>query len=272
MLRWSSSSPYGSGINLGMEESSIALPIRPTYRDRLQNNPSYKTNAAGSDTALDISVFSFQPYLNINMKHENKRPNLVKQTKLKEKYQSKSYRNCWNYLWLSSIGVQLVPTVGSVVWIQSSVTIWVDRMDGSGGWANSNYKTNVYPSSDGLTHARGTSIHFNKPISIIHVSSPVEACIGLWWGSCPVVIVACWWSIVIVAGHSVRRIVYRHHTSWTLPVPHGYRVSRHTSHWTPTIKGKCVWHRGDDCSSGGGLYYFLYLKQQNNTINIYVFV
>lgn len=33
MLRWSSSRPYGSGTNLGMEDSSIPLPIGPTYTE-----------------------------------------------------------------------------------------------------------------------------------------------------------------------------------------------------------------------------------------------
>ena len=99
------------------------------------------------------------------------------------------------------------------------------------------------------------------PIAIIHASSPVKACVCLRWGSRAVVVVGPWWSVVVVAGHSVSRVVHWHATWGCLPVDHGCRVASHTCHWTPTIKGKCVWHRGDNCASGGRLYNFLYLKE-----------
>lgn len=35
------------------------------------------------------------------------------------------HTNLHTYLWLSSIGVELVPAGGSVAWIQSSVAIWM---------------------------------------------------------------------------------------------------------------------------------------------------
>ena len=99
------------------------------------------------------------------------------------------------------------------------------------------------------------------PIAIIHASSPVKACVCLRWGSRAVVVVGPWWSVVVVAGHSVSRVVHWHATWGCLPVDHGCRVASHTCHWTPTIKGKCVWHGGDNCASGGRLYNFLYLKE-----------
>lgn len=99
------------------------------------------------------------------------------------------------------------------------------------------------------------------PIAIIHASSPVKACVCLRWGSGAVVVVAPWRSVVVVSGHSVSGVVHRHATWGCLPVDHGCRVASHTRHWTPTIQGKCVWHGGDDCASGGRLYYFLYLKE-----------
>lgn len=100
------------------------------------------------------------------------------------------------------------------------------------------------------------------PVAIIHVSSPVEACIDLRWRSSAVVVIRSHWrSVVVVSGHSLSGVVHWHSNSRALPVDSVRRCSVSTCHGASTIHWQCVWHRRDDCACGGSLYYFLYLKR-----------
>lgn len=149
MLRWSSSRPYGSWTYLGIEESSIALPIRPTYtgtgikklQARYSGNPLlWLINSYTSCIWKSCSIIKTKP------RGETVASGLQKHcyNLIQGVHHSKRSTDCWNNLRLSSIGVQLVPAVCSVAWIQSSVTI---RMNWSGKaltWRNISQKKFQY--------------------------------------------------------------------------------------------------------------------------------
>lgn len=233
MLRRSSSNPYGSATNLGMADSSIALPIRPTCTARKH------TELLTCNRLLRVWKPAKNRVINAG-------------------------RRGWTDLRLSSIWIQLAPAMSPVARIQSSVTIWVDR---SAGWDK--ISKLFFPQARRLHRREAkTQKNVHKPVAVIHVSAPVQACISIWWGCCTVVGVAHRWSVVIVTGNSISGVVYRPPGSRSLPEPHGWSVAPDSRHWTTTIKGKCVRHRGDDCASGRGLYNFLHLKVQRTSFLI----